>query len=125
MFLGLRRFCEFLGVEFLWFFRVYCLDFASFHQELWNCKSAKQKAPCAFPSPFEGGRLSVRLLLLVWDPGQLGALRQLRMPPAVVGPKRDHSSMSYMQNGCHGQKLFSLERVIGRHSLRKQKAKAE
>lgn len=38
------------GAGFFLLFNVGCLDFASLHRELGNCKSDKQKAHCAFLS---------------------------------------------------------------------------
>lgn len=66
------------------------------------------------------------LLLPVQDPGWLGAAARPRTPPAVTGAKSHHCFHGLCTKGMLWTEIIQLgNTVIDRHSLRKQRAKAE
>lgn len=65
-------------------------------------------------------------LLPVRDSGWLGAAAQPRTPPAVTGAKSDHWFRGLCTKGILWTDIIQLgNTVTDRHSLRKQRAKAE
>lgn len=66
------------------------------------------------------------LLLPARDSGWLGAAAQPRIPPVVTGAKSDHWFRGLGTKGILWTEIIQLgNTVTDRHSLRKQRAKAE